>query len=198
MIDRHSGLPEGEGWIASVVDENSDALLRYFRRRVMQPEDAADLLARTMLTLWENGAKIPRTATDARMWCFGIARNMLREHYRHAAQRLALADELREHLRVTVQLENSAESVAEVHTRDAEVRAAVFALDTRSRELVMLVHWDGLSIAEAARLLSMNTSTARTRYGRAIRRLEQTLHEHRPSKATDRTLAQPGPMQGSH
>lgn len=42
----------------------------------------------------------------------------------------------------------------------------------------MLVHWDGFSIADAARLLSINNSTARTRYGRALRRLERTL-QHR-------------------
>lgn len=55
------------------------------------------------------------------------------------------------------------------------VRQALGALDQRSREVVTLVHWDGFAIAYAARLLSMNESTARTRHARALRRLEQQL-----------------------
>jgi RNA polymerase sigma-70 factor (ECF subfamily) len=57
------------------------------------------------------------------------------------------------------------------------VRRAVGRLDERSRELVILVHWDGFSIAQAARLLSMNASTARTRYGRALHRLRRDLDD---------------------
>ncbi|MEV8218699.1 sigma factor-like helix-turn-helix DNA-binding protein [Microbacterium sp. NPDC077391] len=70
------------------------------------------------------------------------------------------------------------------------MRAAVVALDAKSRELMMLVHWDGFSLAEAARLLSMNESTARTRHGRALRRLEKELGEYSPSRRLNRTVPQ--------
>jgi RNA polymerase sigma-70 factor (ECF subfamily) len=124
------------------------------------------------------------------MWCFGIARNMLREHARHAAKNLALADELRDHLRSSAQRENSAASAAEERMRAADVRAAVTALGTKSRELVLLVHWDGFSIAAAARLLSLNESTARTRYGRALQRLERELKESPRTIDVGQALAQ--------
>lgn len=167
-------------WIEIVVEDNADDLLRYLRRRVNHPEDAADLLGRVLLTLWENGAKVPTTDEEARMWSFGIARNVVREHYRRNVRRLELADRLRFRLSTSTQSASATDGLAEANIRNAELRRAVMALDESSRELVMLVHWDGFSIASAARLLSINDSTARTRYGRALRRLERELH-NRPS-----------------
>jgi RNA polymerase sigma-70 factor (ECF subfamily) len=184
MTDRRPTPDDVQSWIAVVVADNADDLLRYLRRRVTQPEDAADLLGRVLLALWERGARIPTSETEARMWCFGIARNVLREHHRHAAKRLALADDLRENLRGSALLDNAADITADERMRAETVRRAVAALDSRSRELIMLVHWDDFTLADAARHLSINESTARTRYGRALRRLEKRLTEHpRESRA---------------
>lgn len=179
-MSRRSVSEELQDWIEIVVDDNAHDLLRYLQRRVNQPEDAADLLGRVLLALWENGARVPTADTDARMWCFGIARNMLREHYRHTTKHLTLAIELRDHLRDSTLQDNAADTMVEARIRAETVRAAVMELDTKSRELVMLVHWDGFTIAEAARLLAVNESTARTRHGRALQRLERELGE-RPS-----------------
>ncbi|WDH79050.1 sigma-70 family RNA polymerase sigma factor [Microbacterium esteraromaticum] len=179
-----------------VVAENADDLLRYLLRRVDAPEDAADLLGRVLLALWEGGARVPTVDPDARMWCFGIARNILREHYRHSQKRLALADDLRDHLRDLAIPDNAADTAAEAQMRAHAVRTAVLALDERYRELVMLVHWDGFSLAEAARLLALNESTARTRYARALRRLEESLNEYAAAHHTDHVGMKPECVSG--
>ena len=190
---RRTPLPqELRDWIEVVVDDNADAVLRYLRRRVAEPEEAADLLGHVLLALWQNGSRIPTGDTDARMWCFGIARNVLREHFRHTVKRVALADELRDHLRDTTVQENAADSAAEANMRASEVRKAVASLDKRSRELVTLVHWDGFSIAEAARLLAINESTARTRYGRALQRLQTDLADPASDSESSRNQSQSG------
>ncbi|WP_363432020.1 sigma factor-like helix-turn-helix DNA-binding protein [Microbacterium sp. LWH3-1.2] len=46
-----------------------------------------------------------------------------------------------------------------------------------SRELLILIHWDGFNIAQAARVMGLNQSSARTRYSRAKQRLTTQL-EH--------------------
>jgi RNA polymerase sigma-70 factor (ECF subfamily) len=163
-----------------VVADNADDLLRYLRRRVTQPEDAADLLGRVLLAIWESSSRLPTTDHEARMWCFGVARNILREHYRHTAKQLALADGLRDHLRASAATQDGADTIAEANIRFETVRRAVGALDDRSRELIMLIHWDGFSIAESARISSMNESTARTRHARALKRLEKQLGRGAP------------------
>ncbi|WP_100811629.1 sigma factor [Microbacterium sp. BR1] len=132
---RRAPLPqELRDWIEVVVDDNADDVLRYLRRRVAEPEEAADLLGHVLLALWQNGSRVPTSDTDARMWCFGIARNVLREHFRHTVKRLALADELRDQLRDTTLHGNAADTTAEASMRASEVRKAVASLDRRSRE----------------------------------------------------------------
>lgn len=43
------------------------------------------------------------------------------------------------------------------------------------RELIMLIHWDGMTVAQAAELLGLNPSTARTRYATARSALREAL-----------------------
>jgi len=54
-------------------------------------------------------------------------------------------------------------------------RDAVYNLKKEHRDLVMLIHWDGLSLAEAAELLQVNASTARSRYAAARESLRFSL-----------------------
>ncbi|SDH56327.1 RNA polymerase sigma factor [Microbacterium pygmaeum] len=186
--------PALRDWVELVVEDNADDLLRYFRRRVTHPEDAADMLGRVLLAVWEKASRLPTTEQDARMWCFGIARNVLREHYRYAAKQLALADGLRDHLRASAPPQNGADTVVEEEFRSEAIRQAVRALDDRSRELLLLVHWDGFSIAGAARILSINASTARTRYTRALRRLEKQLDRDDDPESRPATFASSFPL----
>jgi len=188
---RRTLAPELRDWVELVVADNADDLLRYFRRRVDQPEDAADLLGRVLLTLWEKASRIPMSDEEARMWCFGIARNVIREHYRGATKRISLANALRDQLTEPKYPDNSADTTADARLQAQAVRKAVAHLDERSRELVTLVHWDGFNIAQAARLLAINESTARTRYGRALQRLRRDLDDQSSSEEIAQARARP-------
>ncbi|WEK61818.1 MAG: sigma-70 family RNA polymerase sigma factor [Candidatus Microbacterium colombiense] len=195
-MNRRRSLPEEIGaWVEIVVQDNADDLLRYLAHRVSPREDAADLLGKVLLILWEKGARVPTTDEAARMWCFGIARNVLREHRRHALKSLDLADALRAHLQHTAPLIDSAETIVETAMRADDVRVALGHLDERARELLMLIYWDDFTIAEAARLLHLNESTARTRHMRALRRLEAALEAAVRRVHNSSRLASPG---GAH
>lgn len=175
-LNRRRPLPEElRAWVEIVVQDNADDLLRYFARRVTPREEAADLLGKVLLVLWEKGERVPTSDEVARMWCFGIARNVLREHRRRAVRSLDLADALRAHLRHTPARFEAADAIVETALHADGVRAAVRRLDARAAELLMLIYWDGFTIADAARLLRINESTARTRHTRALRRLETML-----------------------
>ncbi|MFE6736181.1 RNA polymerase sigma factor [Microbacterium sp. NPDC057650] len=160
--------------ITQVIRDNGSDLLGYFVRRVQDREQAADLLADLFVVIWRRRRALPPTPEDARKWCFGVAKNVLREHHRGRTRRNNLANALRSHLETIVA---DPALCAEDSERDAAVRGAVRSLDARSRELVVLIHWDGFAIADAAAHLGMNPSTARTRYARARARLAQMLSE---------------------
>lgn len=150
----------------AALRETADDLLAYFERRLSTRDDAADLLAETMLQAWRRSDAMPVQAERRRMWLFTIAANVLANHRRSARRRLALADRLRDHLAM-----NTAPDPAEA----SAVRDAVLRLHAAQRELVMLIHWDGFTIVAAAEILGLNPSTARSRYGAARDELRRAL-----------------------
>ena len=65
--------------------------------------------------------------------------------------------------------------------RTIEVRDAVSRLTPELRELVGLIHWDGFSISDAAGIIGIPASTARTRYQVARKQLARSLDPIAPS-----------------
>jgi RNA polymerase sigma-70 factor (ECF subfamily) len=145
----------------------SQDLLAYFERRVHVREDAADLLGETLLQAWRRHDALPVEPERQRMWLFTIAANVLANHRRSHRRRNALTDRLRDHIAGSTPQPDLAESQA--------VRDAVIRLADAHRELVMLIHWDGFTIVEAAKILGLNTSTARGRYASARQTLRAAL-----------------------
>lgn len=142
-------------------------LRRHLERR-LGVEEAADALAELMVTAWRRVDALPEGEEDARMWLFGIARHVVGNVQRGERRRWRLADRLRDLL---------AQSPAEAGPADAgmEVRDAIARLEPAQAELVRLVHWDGLSLVEAAGVLGIPASTARGRYQRARADLRAAL-----------------------
>ena len=152
--------------VRAALEQTADDLLRYLERRVHVPADAADLLNDTMLQAWRRTADCPADTQRQRMWLFTIAANVLSNHRRGSSRRLRLANRLREHFIV---------EPAPDHAEPSAVRDAVLRLHDSHRELVMMIHWDGLTITEAAELLGLNASTARSRYAAARQTLRDAL-----------------------
>lgn len=160
---------------AALVATRSD-LLAYLERRVPHREDAADLLGETMLQAWRRADALPESDERRRMWLFTIAAHVLANERRAVGRRLAKTDRLRSLLRATPDDADVGELAA--------VRDAVRRLPAPQRELVMLVHWDRFTLVEAAELLGVNASTARSRYATARAALQTSLSE--PSVAASR------------
>src|SRR5690606_17418179 len=79
-VTRPSFEPSSEPSLEAVLAEAAPALLGYFVRRVDIAEDAADLVNETMIAAWKASARAPADAQAARMWLFGVARNILLHH----------------------------------------------------------------------------------------------------------------------
>lgn len=155
--------------LRSAIRETSADLLRYLERRAASREDAADLLGETLLQAWRRVDACPaEDPARQRMWLYTIAAHVLANHRRSARRRSALAGRLRGHVAAEV-VPDPAEATA--------VRDAVLRLRDAHRELVMLVHWDGFTLLEAAELLGVNASTARSRYAAAREILRAALSE---------------------
>jgi RNA polymerase sigma-70 factor (ECF subfamily) len=135
-------------------------LLGYLTRRA-PVEDAADLLAEVYLVAWRRRSDLP-DGDESRLWLFGVARRLVAEHHRLTWTR---AD---------AELHAGATPVEPGRTDEARESAVLGALDSLSeidRELVTLTTWEGVSPAEAARVVGITAGTARVRLHRARARL---------------------------
>lgn len=144
----------------------SPSLLSYLQRRAGL-NDAPDLLGETMVIAWRRVKDLPEDPERARMWLFGIARGTLLNHSRGERRRWALADRIRVSAGIDI--------VSPASDEGAEVRDAISRLDPDRAELVRLVHWDQLSLVEAAEMLGIPASTARSRYAKAKEELRAAL-----------------------
>jgi len=151
-----------EQFVRSIADE----VLAYFVRRVTPHEDAADCLSETLLVIWRRRDALPTAVEERRAWTYGVARNVLAAHRRTGVRRLALAGRLRDELRLWPIAPDSGD--------DAAI-SALAKLSARDQELVALVAWEGLSVAEAGGVLGIRPETARARYSRARRKLRAHL-----------------------
>lgn len=150
-------------------------LLRYFERRV--PDAAEDLLSEVLIVGWRRRAGIPESDEQARMWFYGVARNVLRTHARSHARRLRVLDALRG---------VSQPAAAPDASEHIALRDAVERLPPDLREVIELAHWEQLTLTEIAQLLGIPASTVRGRYQRARERLALGLVspvEHREHRA---------------
>ena len=144
-------------------------LLAYIMRRSQSAEDAADVLAETYLIAWQKLDAIP-TGERARLWLFGVARNLLLKGASRRRSRLALVERLAGELRGARPPHASVED-----ERSSALRAALAALPERDREILMLTAWEGLTPKEIAAVVGTPVNIVRVRLHRARTRLQQDL-----------------------
>ncbi|TCC66422.1 RNA polymerase sigma factor [Kribbella pittospori] len=161
-------VPDHELRFRELFDDNFRRLLGYALRRVNSPEDAADIVAETMLVAWRRMDEVPPDDA-ARLYLFGVARRVLANHRRGELRRDRLAERLRLELaEVTPDLTSLSESTE-------AIRAGLEKLSDSDRELIMLTGWDGLDPREAAVVLGVPARTVRTRLHRARSRLRAAI-----------------------
>lgn len=158
--------PDAADRIGVVIETNSPDLLAFFLRRVETAEDAADLLGEALLVIWRRADTIPAEDDEARMWMFGIARNLVATHGRTTRRRSALQDKLRTQLQ---------EPIEEPLTDDLDVRALLSRLSQTDQEIIRLTYWDGFTQKQAAQMLGMPVGTLRSRHHRARKSLRRML-----------------------
>ena len=143
-------------------------ILGYALRRCDCPEDAADVVAETFAITWRRMEAVP-PGDQAKLWLYGVARNVLANHRRGLARRQGLSAALA--AEVSELYERSAEDSAD----DSTIGRVFRALPDGDRELLSLVAWEGLDHGEVATVLGCSRNAVRIRLHRARRRLAREL-----------------------
>jgi RNA polymerase sigma factor (sigma-70 family) len=151
-----------------LFEEHYRAVARYLRTRGHAAADADDLIAGTFEVAWRQIDKLPQ-GPEALPWLLATARNLSRNAGRKSQRERVFVDGL-----ATVATA-SAEMRIEGRAASAEVMAALAQLKPVDRDLVLLVAWDELSVADAGQVLGLRPVTARSRLHRARQRMSALL-----------------------
>jgi RNA polymerase sigma factor (sigma-70 family) len=160
-------------------------LLAYILRRSRNAEDAADVLAETYLVAWQKLGRVPKDER-ARLWLFGVARNLLMK----SAGRRRCGNALVERLAGELRSADLAHSPFEHERRDA-LRAVLAALPVRDREILTMTAWEGLTPKQIAAVMGTSANIVRVRLHRARARLRRQLELERPvARCSERVTAE--------
>ncbi|HEY2523027.1 MAG TPA: sigma-70 family RNA polymerase sigma factor [Streptosporangiaceae bacterium] len=158
--------PDDSELIARSLDGDEDAFVEVVRRheaavgaylaRRAGRDLAEDLLGEVWLAALASRASYDRAFPSAGPWLFGVAHNTLRRHWRSRPAEEPCAD-------VTGLASGWDPWTAVDHRVDVEsaLRQALAQLRPQQREILTLVAWEDLTVADAGRVLGMPPGSAR-------------------------------------
>ncbi len=167
LLEAWRGGDEAAGEL--LVERHYDGLACFFRTKV--GDEAPDLIQRTFLRMLEKHHRM-REGTPYRCFLFGIARNVLYEHYRGAK-------------RFRERFQPQTASVADLgvsptnllaQAQEAELLLqALRGIPLEFQLIIELYYWEAMTAKELAAVLDVPEGTARTRLRRAKQLLERQL-----------------------
>ena len=157
--------------LRALHDRLYEPVYRYVHFKVSDPQASEDLTSEVFLRMLEalKKGKTWKTTPDA--WVFGIARNVVADHYRTANRRTEVT--LDEHLAMPD--ENSPTQqfiVAEQHHKLAQ---ALTSLTDEQRDVILLRFIEGLSINDVAEVLNKTPGAIKGLQHRALRVLSEVM-----------------------
>jgi RNA polymerase sigma-70 factor (ECF subfamily) len=166
--------------IASMMDERDPeafralyrahygTVCRYLAARVHRSA-VEDVAAETFLVAWRRQGELPPHIVP---WLLNTAGKCLANARRSVERSDALAERL---AGVLPSSSPGVDSALESAAHRRALVAALVAVGSRDRELLLLRFWDGLAPREVAAVLGVSPVVARARLSRAGRRLEREL-----------------------
>lgn len=164
---RPVGREGAEARFERLYAEHGRSVLAYAVRRASDAQDAADVVADTFLVAWRRVADVP-AGEAARLWLYGVARNILANQQRSERRRHRLGERLRHELPAVLE-------DAGAPAQTGLVVAALARLGPDDQEVLRLAGWEELSPGEIAVVLGIGQVAVRSRLHRARRRLRAAL-----------------------
>jgi RNA polymerase sigma factor (sigma-70 family) len=166
---------------AEFYDRHAEGLLRYFARRTLDPDVAAELTAETFAEAFASRHHYRERGAGAGPWLYGIARHELSRFFR------AGAVEVRARRRLGVPERDVSdadyeriEELIDFERVGRAIAGALTELSAEQREAMTLRVIEGRPYEEVARMLACSEETARARVSRGLKRLARLLEVGQP------------------
>ena len=160
--------------LAHLHDDWAGPLHAFAIRRLGDREAAEEVVQDTLLNAWRHRDRFDPARGSEATWLFAIARNLVIDRLRRRRVRPvtgASYDEQDHHVVADDRLE--VDRLLETW----QVADALAALGPHHRDALVLCHWRGHSVAEAARMLDVPEGTVKSRVYYGLRALRLQLEE---------------------
>lgn len=152
-------------WLEGLWRDYGDRVFAYATRRVGRAQ-AEDVVADVFVVAWRNRQRPPRRVLP---WLYGVARNVISEHYRANRRWESL-------------LQRVADAGPSWVGHDPGIDGVVLGsvldqLPDLDREVLLLTAWEGLEPADGAAVVGISGPAFRMRLTRARRRLRELLED---------------------
>jgi RNA polymerase sigma-70 factor (ECF subfamily) len=156
----------------TIFERNYAPVHRYLRRR-LGADDADELASETFARAFRSRGRYDATSGEPRAWLFGIATNLLRQHWRRETR------EFRAYARACfAAVEAGTEAVddrVDAQRMNGNLAEALAALSRPDRDVLLLHAWADLSHAEIATALGIPAGTVRSRLSRARKTVRERI-----------------------
>jgi RNA polymerase sigma factor (sigma-70 family) len=173
-------------WVTNIMTEPIDwdsvfrselpRIYNFFIYKLGERELAQDLTAATFERAWKLRAKYRKGIASLSTWFFGIARNVLHEHFRNDKSRRKLAGDI-----VLGKEVNSNDDVEKNYQHNLEkkyLQKLIFELPEREQDLIALKYGAGLTNREIAKLTRLSESNVGSILHRTIKSLRNKLEDN--------------------
>ena len=197
----HGGVIRGQIWltqerdaIVPTADERFNriyetqylAVLAYCARRVNHSE-VEEVANEVFVTLWRRIDSFDETLPLP--WLYRVAYGVIRNRWRTIGRTARLRARLSG---LAPDLAESPEEVVMRREQDRLVLAALYSLRPPDRELLRLLMWEELAVAEIAATVGCSVSAAAQRLHRAKQRLARAISPHSPATSRSTQSAEQG------
>jgi RNA polymerase sigma factor (sigma-70 family) len=161
---------------AAFYERHAEPLLRFFARRTLDPEAAAELMAETFSEAFASRARFRDRGQGAVGWLYGIGKHQLSHYFRRgqvdarARRRLGMPERT-----VSTEDYERIEELIDFEQVGRAIGQAFSLLSEDQREALTLRVVEGRSYREVAEALRCTEETARARVSRGLKRLTRTL-----------------------
>lgn len=171
---------------AALYRRHADAILRFFARRTLDPEAAAELTAETFAQAFASRRSFDDRGVEGVAWLYGVARHQLGRFFRSGRVDVAARRKLGmpERELPPEDYDRIEELVDFAPLREA-LAEALGTLPLHQRDALQLRVIDGLTYPEVAQRLECSQDNARQRVSRGLRHLGLALQDLRPVMALE-------------
>ncbi len=161
----------GEEGARALYRAYGDELYRFALTRTRDPALAEEIVQDTILRAWRHEESFDPERASQRTWLFEIARNLTTDAYRRRRVRPVMVNGT-----AVPESEQPGDPYNEAVDR-WQIESALARLRPEHREVIQLVHYEGLSLVQAAARAQVPVGTVKSRCFYALRSLRDMLAE---------------------